>query len=325
MENNNGQTPFNNQNYGGGSNYGGYEPDDNYDNYDNNYGNEPNRSVKGLKIMIVVLALILAALSAIYFLQVKQMRDDFSVERDTLTNQLMSIRNDYDTLRTFNDTLAAHYDGERQKVDSLIQTLQKERHLSYAKIRQYEKEKRMMQTIMAGYLRQIDSLNTINKQLVNENSSIRKKVLDYRLRAESAEEKSQELTTKVKQGAVIRARDIRLVALSKSDREVTRANRADQLRVDLVLVGNELSTPGERNIYVQITGPDGFVLANASNAMFDYEGSPTPYSATRSVDYQNDDLSVRLFYKGGGISGGVYKVKIFADGHMIGSSSVNLR
>ena len=275
--------------------------------------------------MIIIMAVILVALSAIYFMQVKQMHEDFAIERDTLTSQLTSLLNDYDTLKTLNDTLSVHYEGERQKADSLLQTLQKERRLSYAKIREYEKKMTYMREVMTGYIRQIDSLNTINKKLVSENSSIRKKILDYRLRAESAEEKSQELSTKVRQGSVIRARDIRLVALSKSDREVSRANRAERLRVDLVLVGNELSTPGERNVYTQIIGPDGYPLVNGSNALFDFEGSSITYSAMRSVDYQNNDLNVSLFYNGPGITSGKYQVKIYTDGHMIGSSEISLR
>ena len=87
---------------------------------------------------------------------------------------------------------------------------------------------------MEGYIRQIDSLDRINKKLVNENTTIRKMITTYKLRAETAEEKSQELSTKVRQGAVIRARDIRLLALSKSDREVSRASRAERLRVCLL-------------------------------------------------------------------------------------------
>ena len=312
MEDYNQQQPYNNQGYGnqnygnqnyGNQNYGG----PNYD-YNNNYdpgydGGGPNKSVKGLKIMIIIMAVILVALSAIYFMQVKQMQEDFAIERDTLTSQLTSLLNDYDTLKTLNDTLSVHYEGERQKADSLLQTLQKERRLSYAKIREYEKKMTYMREVMTGYIRQIDSLNTINKKLVSENSSIRKKILDYRLRAESAEEKSQELSTKVRQGSVIRARDIRLVAL----------------------VGNELSTPGERNVYTQIIGPDGYPLVNGSNALFDFEGSSITYSAMRSVDYQNNDLNVSLFYNGPGITSGKYQVKIYTDGHMIGSSEISLR
>ena len=144
-------------------------------------------------------------------------------------------------------------------------------------------------------------------------------------RAETAEEKSQELSTKVRQGAVIRARDIRLLALSKSDREVSRASRAERLRVDLVLVGNELAEPGERTVYVQIIGPDGYVLANASNALFDFEGDKITFSAARQVDYQNNDLSVSLFYNGSGITSGKYRVKIYTDGNLIGSNEIILR
>ena len=178
MEDYNQQQPYNNQGYGnqnygnqnyGNQNYGG----PNYD-YNNNYdpgydGGGPNKSVKGLKIMIIIMAVILVALSAIYFMQVKQMQEDFAIERDTLTSQLTSLLNDYDTLKTLNDTLSVHYEGERQKADSLLQTLQKERRLSYAKIREYEKKMTYMREVMTGYIRQIDSLNTINKKLVSEN------------------------------------------------------------------------------------------------------------------------------------------------------------
>ena len=135
--------------------------------------------------------------------------------------------NDYDTLKTMNDTLAVHYEGVKHQADSLLDKLQKERRLSYSKIRNYEKQMSYMRTVMEGYIRQIDSLDRINKKLVNENTTIRKMITTYKLRAETAEEKSQELSTKVRQGAVIRARDIRLLALSKSDREVSRASRAD--------------------------------------------------------------------------------------------------
>lgn len=59
---------------------------------------------------------------------------------------------------------------------------------------------------MRGYLRQIDSLNTLNKNLIKENVSYRKEISSANLRAEVAEEKASELDTKVRQGAVIRAR-----------------------------------------------------------------------------------------------------------------------
>ena len=149
------------EDYSNQNGHSGYDPKYNPQSYGPNYdygsyGNDPygeggpNKSVKGLKIMIVIMALILAALSAIYFLQVKQMKDDFAIERDTLTRQLTSLMNDYDTLKTMNDTLAVHYEGVKHQADSLLDKLQKERRLSYSKIRNYEKQMSYMRTVMEG-------------------------------------------------------------------------------------------------------------------------------------------------------------------------------
>ena len=275
--------------------------------------------------MIIIMAVILVALSAIYFMQVKQMQEDFAIERDTLTSQLTSLLNDYDTLKTLNDTLSVHYEGERQKADSLLQTPAEGAPSELCENPRIREKMTYMREVMTGYIRQIDSLNTINKKLVSENSSIRKKNPGLPPARRVGRGEIAGVVDEGAAGSVIRARDIRLVALSKSDREVSRANRAERLRVDLVLVGNELSTPGERNVYTQIIGPDGYPLVNGSNALFDFEGSSITYSAMRSVDYQNNDLNVSLFYNGPGITSGKYQVEIYTDGHMIGSSEISLR
>ena len=95
--------------------------------------------------------------------------------------------------------------------------------------------------------------------------------------------------------------------------------------MDFVLSSNELATPGERNVYARIIGPDGYILANAANAVFEYEGDMISYSATRQIDYQNQDLGVSLYYNGGGITAGKYVVSIYMDGYLIGSTETLLR
>ncbi len=285
----------------------------------------PDKSIKGLKIMILVLAIILAGLSVIYFMQVRQMQDEFAVERDTLTNRLTLLMTDLDNLQTENDTISQHLDQERLRVDSLMDRLKNERRLNLSKIRSYEKQMGYMRTVMEGYVRQIDSLNQLNHRLIGENQTFRREITSARLRAEVAEEKASELTTKVRQGAVVSARDIALLALNQRDVAVTRASRAARLRVDFVLSGNVLATPGERNVYVRIVGPDGYVMTNSSNSLFNYEGDMITYSATRSVDYQNEDLSVSVFYNGSGITAGTYSVTVYMDGQQIGSNEIILR
>lgn len=294
-----------------------YEPEDN--------GSRGGKSLKGYQIIIVVLAIILAAISFLYYNQMNSLKQEYAIERDTLSNRISMLMHDYDELQTSNDTIARNLDIERGRADSLLQSLTNERNLSRAKIRSYEKELGTLRTVMRSYVHQIDSLNTLNQKLIKENVDFRQQVTTEKMRADMAEETATELSTKIRKGSVIRARDIAIRALSSNDREVSRANRAARLRVDFVLSSNDLAQPGPRAIYVRITGPDDYLLANSAGAVFDFEGEKKTYSAMREVDYQNQDLGVSIFYNGSGITSGKYAVQIYMDGYLIGSTEVILR
>ena len=314
--NNNYQQDYNqgyNQGYDPG--YGGYPPQQ----------TPPQKSIKGLKIMIVILAVILGALSVLYFTQVKQMQADYAEARDTLTARLTMMLANYDTLSTENDTLAQHLTTERFKADSLLETLKNERVLTRRKIKDYEKRLGYMRTVMEGYIHQIDSLNTLNQKLVNENITYRKQITSARLRADKAEEKGAGALDQSAEGG--RHPCARHRAGGPEPKRQGGEPRSEGRTAPrrLRAGGQRVSQPGERNVYARIIGPDGYVLANRSNAAFNYEGDMITYSATRQVDYQNEDLSVSLFYNGTGITGGKYQVMIYIDGHLIGSNEIILR
>ncbi len=285
----------------------------------------PVKSIKGYKIVIVILAVILGGLSYMYFSQVRDLKREFAIERDTLTNRLTAMIANYDSLQVENDTIKENLTVARHEADSLLESLQKERSWSRRKIREYEKKMGLMRTVMEGYIHQIDSLNQLNTKLIGENRTYRLREATLRKRADMAEEQAAELSTKIRKGSVIRARDIRLTALNMNDKEVTRASRAAGLRASFVLAANELATPGERDVYVRITGPDGYVLANSSSAVFDFEGDKLSYSASRQVDYQLKDLDVSVYYSGSDITAGTYSVQIYMDGYLIGSNEIILR
>ena len=203
--------------------------------YDDEYDNHSSKTLKGYKIVIVVRVVVVGGLSALYFRQVSQLKQEFAVERDTLTSRLSAVRSDFANLKTENDSISYNLGVERDRVDSLIEQLQNERRLNYAKIRKYENQLAGMRKVMQNYVHQIDSLNTLNRKLISENRTYKKEVESHKLRAEIAEEKAEELGTKIRIGSVVHARDIRLVPLSANDKEVTRAGRAARLRVDFKL------------------------------------------------------------------------------------------
>lgn len=305
--------------------YNDNQYDDQYDDDYNDDYDRGDRTVKILKILIAVLAIVLIAISVVYFNQVKEMRADFAIERDTLTSHINSLMDDYDNLSTENDSISRNLESERFKADSLLNQLKSERSLSYAKMRKYEQELGTLRSVMRTYVHQIDSLNQLNQKLAQENVTYRKQVSTERLRAEKAEERSEELTNKIMIGSVVRARDIELVPLTSKDKEVSRMSRADRLRVDFILSSNDLTQPGSREIYIRIIAPDGFVLANQSGATLEFEGNLITYSASREVDYQNKDLSVGIFYNSSDFTAGKYQVSVYMDGRMIGENEFVLK
>ena len=300
-----------------------YTPEEGYD-YEKEENDAVKKSLRGYRVVIILLAIILAGLSVLYFNLNRQQQEDYRLlqaDRDTIQSNLTSLINEYDNLKYQNDTIAA----QLVKANEMIEQLKRERRFNYNKLKAYQKEVGTLRAVMKSYLRQIDSLNTINKKVIGENVSLRKEISTANLRANVAEEKASELQNKVAQGSVLRARDITLVPLTANDKLTSRVKNATTLRTDFTVGANELAKAGYRQIYLCITSPDGYLLSTDAMPTFNYQGSKKGYSASREVDYQNEDVDVSIFYKGGGFIPGAYKVELYMDGNRIGSAEIALR
>ena len=299
--------------------------DDRYDDYDTpDVDAAVKKSIRGYRVVILLLAVILAGISALYFNINRQQQRDFEllkVDRDSIQSDLTHLINEYDSLKFTNDTIAA----KLVEANEMMEQLKRERRWNYAKIKEYEKEVGTLRSVMRNYLKQIDSLNSLNKKLVAENVSYRKEISTANLRADVAEEKASELANKVRQGAVLRARSISMVALNSRENEVSRVKNAAILRVDFAITPNELAAPGNRKVYLCIKSPDGYLLTSESMPTFEYQGLNMGYSAVREVDYQNEDVEVSIYYHGSGFTEGQYSIELYTDGNLIGSGSISMR
>jgi hypothetical protein len=113
-----------------------------------------------------------------------------------------------------------------------------------------------------------------------------------------------------------------MAALNANSKEVKRIKMAKRLKVDFELAPNELAEPGEKTIYIRITGPDGYMLPASEVTVFNFEGSEMMASAKRKVDYENESVPVSIFYDGEAFAKGTYAVEIYIDGRMSGSKEV---
>lgn len=176
----------------------GYDPSED-DGYDDNRGASVQKSIRGYRVVIVLLAVILAGLSALYFNLNRQQQHDYEllkIDRDSIQSNLSELIDEYGNLKFTNDTITANL----EKANEMMEQLKRERRWNYAKIKEYEKEVGTLRAVMKNYLLQIDSLNSLNKKLIDENVSYRKEISTANLRADVAEERATELQNKVPDG-----------------------------------------------------------------------------------------------------------------------------
>ena len=283
---------------------------------------------KGYKIIIIALAVIVVVVSGLFLSNINDLKDAnliLNEEKVALTEDLELAVVDLNGIKTENDSINQSLTVQKLKADSLLKALSKEKNFSRAKIKKYTKELGTLRTIMKRYIGQIDSLNTVNKVLSNQNVKYRAELKVTSLRADAAEEQSQELTAKIRKGAKVNARDIEMILSRKPNGSATRAKRATSMKVDFIVSANPIALPGERAIYCRVITPEGYPLAESPTSLFDFEGDKLTYTAARDIDYQNEDLKISLFYDCVDLKDGKYIIEVYMDSVLIGSATATTK
>jgi hypothetical protein len=278
----------------------------------------------GMIAISIILAGALIFLVFMYFSQKNtmiEMENVLTNEKDSLANELRLMVNAYDTLKTNNDSLNAGLEKERARIVQLLSINASNAQL----IKKYKSEIVTMREIMKSYIVQIDSLNTRNKILVAENSEIRQQITQVRSTNTELSKVKEVLSTKVEIASVIQAKDIIAVSLNKNRKETTRINLLDKLRICFTLRENPLATSGVKQVYMRVLRPDSLVVATSPDNLFSYKGNKIIYSATREVDYMNQDIEMCIFLDNtGDFIIGNYSVELYLEDNIIGRTNFML-
>ncbi|MGE0078416.1 MAG: hypothetical protein AB7S48_11195 [Bacteroidales bacterium] len=290
---------------------------------------KPSKAVPVLTFVVVVLLVVLAGLTYVYYQQkqtAKETETQLLAEKDSISTNLLNLMTDYKEMETDNDSLNQKLTREQQHAKKLYDELQSVKRVSYAKIKEYQKELGTLRSIMKDMLHDIDSLNAMNKELIAENIKVKEEAATAKQNVKDLEQKTEELNSQVAKGSIVKARDIVAMGVSRRGNEVTRARRVEKIRACFTLNENAIAKAGNRNVYMRIVGPDDYVLAKSETDVFDFEGEKIVFSANREVDYQNKDVEMCIYYDNKGeLLKGTYKVTLYMDGFMIGYSEFSLK
>ena len=284
------------------------------------------QSLKKVMYALIAVAVLLAGGLAYIWYQKSSLVKELTIEKQELTEQMVALQNDYATLSSDYDDINLQLDSSRLEVQMLIEKITQTEATNRIKIRQYEKELGTLRSIMRNYIVQIDSLNTLNKQLTADAAAARREAAESRRKQEELSKTVESLSGQVAAGAVIKARGLRMEAYNSSDKVTDRSSRVVRLLTTLSLVENDLAPVGPVRVYIRVKGPDGILLTNDTQRTFEVDGEPMICSASREVDYQGKEVELSIYLNDiTGYVKGIYTVEAYTDQTRLGSAELMLR
>jgi hypothetical protein len=277
-----------------------------------------------LIILIIILSCVIIYLGFTYYKLKKQSqieKTELERQRTNLETELHNIYNQYDSLKSENDTMNLKLLAEQQRIEKLLKISAN----NVYKIRMYEKELKTIREVLKSYIIQIDSLNQANIALRTENIEVKQRLRQTEIEKDELTVQKEELTQMVEKASVLSAKNIVVTPLNKRSKENLRSDKVDKLRTCFTIRENAVMPPGIKTIYLRIARPDDVILSSGVN-LFEFQGEQIVFSASREVQYENVDIELCIFWTNDGqLIPGTYRVNIYADGNDIGSTTFALK
>jgi len=300
---------------------------------------ESKSSNKKLTIALIVLALATVFLSVLLIMksQTVEVKEEaisgLEMEKLQLENDLQGMLIQYDTVTVQNEQLSAEIMAQRDQIKEMLKEIEKHKDDAYI-IAKLKKEAATLREIMKGYLVTIDSLNTLNQDLIRDNEHLFEELTEAKVKAQELESTKEDLESIVATGSILQTFNMEAVGLkvrnNGTQKEVNRAKRTEMIRTCTRIGENRIAKQGRKTVYLRIISPDGVVLQPemSDDMRFEFEGVSGKYSVKRAFDYKNEATDVCVFFnvpEGSELPTGNYIVEMYEGGSLIGKANFDLK
>lgn len=254
-------------------------------------------------------------------------RADFQAEVDSLMRVHNELKSSYGELSL-----------ELAEKDSIIQANAEEikqlldSQWDYNRIK---KKVTALQAISQKYVKQMDSLYTVNRELVAENERIREEYQGEVRKNNNLTRQKEELTNMVNQAATMKIYNFTANAVrfkgGKSETITDKASRAERIKIDFKLAQNDLTQSGTKVFYIRIADPTKAIICKGSGDEYSFEsnGETLQYTEKVRVNYDNKETDVRAYYNKPSdieMMPGYYFIDVYEQGgKLVGQTSIELR
>ena len=296
----------------------------------------PKNSNLWMYILLVILALGIIGLS-IKLISVKNemkgllvekevQRTELQKELDSLIQQHQNIKVEYGELSDSLSSKDSVIEANAVEIKKLLNT-----KWEYYKIK---KKLTRLQVISQGYVRQMDSIYTINHELTEENQQIKEEIKIEKRKNKQLQQTKEVLKGKVDQAATLQLFGLKATPVHKKgsgkERSTDKIKRVDRVKVCFTIGKNTIIDPGNKNIYIRISRPNKEILVKArgDEYSFVFKGETLQYSIKQTIDYQNQAVDQCAYWNRRStleLKPGVYHVDVYEGNHNIGGTTFTLK
>lgn len=297
-----------------------------------------NKSKQIVWIVLIVIAVLAAAWFAWNNSSIKADYDQLAKEKAQMKAELV---HELDSLMSEHELIKEQYgelsDSLIVKDSLIIANASEIKNLLNYKWEYYKVKKKLdqLRVVAKTYVHQMDSLYTVNNELVEENKEIKKKYNEEKAINRNLKKEKAQLSDKIDEASIMKAYNSSAKAIyikrTGTEKEVDKARRTDVIEVCFTIGKNVVIEPGSKDVYIRIARPDNKILTPgvAEEYVFNYKGEQIQYSIYEKVEYDNEARPVCMRwikkYDDVEMQKGVYEITIFASGEEIGSTSLELR
>jgi regulator of replication initiation timing len=315
---------------------------------ENTSGNQPNEKNKNSKALLITIIGVLFALNAglLYMWQksgnekekVEKQKESVVKDNTELKMALADAEHMLNKFRLDSATMA----DKHKALGAEIITRKNEIAALAAKLR----------FTQSADKKDIDRLNSMVAELENkiheleaQNADLKEKNAKLDQEREQLQTQNQEISTKYAQESAekkkyksiaqsLKASNLKVEALKKrwltgKEAVTTRAKDVESIRTTFTIAENNEAEPGDRTIYIKITGPDGITINNPGNegGTFEFESKESKYTYKISELFDQTAKTVKpsIWRPTGEMKPGKYTIELYCEGFKMGSAALQLK
>ena len=299
----------------------------------------PEKKSKPWGWIIAIILLLIALIGILFWFLPKQ--DEYKAILEEKEEQRIELEQELNLLMVEHESIKTEYGSLSDSLaikDSIILANADEikELLNYKwEYRKVNKKLKLLRKITQGYVKQLDSVYTVNRELTEENEKIRQQYAGEQQKSRELAKDKEQLIEKVTEASALRAYNVSAYGVrftgSGRERVTDKAKKVERVKVCFTVGENKLIEAGTKTFYIRILRPDNVVVMQKMGDVytFDFNGEKMEYTTKKEISYENTAADLCIFWtkknKGEAAMTGVYNVFIYSDGVEIGKSAFELK